>query len=160
MSGIRKAAGVALVAVPAGALGVAALTSASSGSAASTIQVTTKAVQSTHLDLGTRGLSQGDQMIFAEDVFLAGKKIGTDGGVCTVTRVLSGSAHETQCLVSATLPKGQLTFQGLFNTSQKTVRLAITGGTGAYRDTGGYVTFPHTMSATTTATLFLDHLKR
>ena len=36
-----------------------------------------KRIQTTELDLGAKGSSQGDQMVFTDDVFRDGKKVGT-----------------------------------------------------------------------------------
>ena len=106
-----------------------------------------KRIQTTNLDLGAKGSSPGDQMIFADDVFRDGKKVGTAGGACTAVRV-TGSAIQYHCQASVRLPKGQLSGQLLAWTSQQTLTYAITGGTGAYRDAGGYATVPNTQDPT------------
>jgi hypothetical protein len=69
-----------------------------------------KRIQTTNLDLGAKGSSPGDQMIFADDVFRDGKKVGTAGGACTAVRV-TGSAIQYHCQASVRLPKGQLSGQ-------------------------------------------------
>ena len=46
-----------------------------------------KRIETTNLDLGAQGSSQGDQMIFADDVFRDGKKVGTAGGACNTPTV-------------------------------------------------------------------------
>ena len=96
-------------------------------------------------------------MIFADDVFRDGKKVGTAGGACTAVRV-TPSAIQYHCQASVRLPKGQLSGQLLGWTSQQTLTYAITGGTGAYRDAGGYATLPNTQNATYRVTVFLEHL--
>jgi hypothetical protein len=116
-----------------------------------------KTVQANELDLGGTGPSQGDQVIFSDDVYRGGKKVGTDGGVFTATRVTSG-APDFQGQITFRLPEGQLTAQGLFNAAQQTLTFAITGGTGAYRDAGGYVTGPNSSSGTVRVTAFVDDL--
>lgn len=118
-----------------------------------------KRIQTTNLDLGAKGSSPGDQMIFADDVFRDGKKVGTAGGACTAVRV-TGSAIQYHCQASVRLPKGQLSGQLLAWTSQQTLTYAITGGTGAYRDAGGYATVPNTQDPTYPVTVFLEHLER
>jgi hypothetical protein len=96
-------------------------------------------IQQTNLGLAKKGPSLGDQFIYGGDVFRGGKKVGTDSVVvCTFTR-LAGANTQTQCQITLSLPEGQLTAQGLLPTGALNV-LAITGGTGVYRDAGGYVT--------------------
>jgi allene oxide cyclase-like protein len=124
---------------------------------ATVLHLVHRRVQTTDLDLGEKGSSQGDQMVFADDVFRKGKKVGTAGGACTATRV-TPSAIQYLCQASVRLPEGQLSGQLLASTSQTTLTYAIIGGTGAYRDVGGYARVPNTQSATYPVTIFVDHL--
>jgi hypothetical protein len=94
-----------------------------------------------------------------DDVFRDGKKVGTAGGACTAVRA-TASAIQYHCQASVRLPKGQLSGQLLAWTSQPTLTYAITGGTGAYRDAGGYATVPNTQDPTYPVTVFLEHLQR
>ena len=96
-------------------------------------------------------------MVFADDVFRDAKKVGTAGGACTAIRV-TPSAIQYHCQASVRLPEGQLSGQLLAWTSQQALTYAITGGTGAYRDAGGYAKVPNTQNATYPVTVFLDHL--
>jgi hypothetical protein len=95
---------------------------------------------STDFDLDKNGqYSQGDLHTFAGDLFRHGKKIGTDGGSCTVLRFERPSVT-AQCVATLSLPKGQVTVQGLVAfTDPGKVRFvhAVTGGTGAYRTAHG-----------------------
>ena len=127
------------------------------GGDGTTLRLTTETVQSSSIDLGKKGLSQGDEFLFAEDLFRGEKKVGTDGGVCTATRVLP-SATEFQCVITVSLRRGQLTLQGLFAEGQDPMRFAITGGTGAYRDAGGYAVVPSVESTTNHVTLHVEDL--
>jgi hypothetical protein len=139
-------------------LSFGAMTLASASNEHSTVlHLVDKRIQTTELDLGVKGSSQGDQMVFADDVFRDGKKVGTVGGACTATQVTS-SAIQYHCQASIRLPNGQLSGQLLAWTSQQTLTYAITGGTGAYRDAGGYARVPNTQNATYPVTVFLDHL--
>jgi hypothetical protein len=138
--------------------GVMTLASASASNNDTTVlHLVHKRIQTTELDLGATGSSQGDQMVFADDVFRDGKKVGTAGVTCTATRV-TPSAIQYHCQASVRLPKGQLSGQLLAWTSQQTLTYAITGGTGAYRDAGGYARVPNTQDATYPVTVFVDHL--
>jgi len=71
-----------------------------------------------------------------------GQKVGTDQGQCV--RTVVGEAFE--CYWTTFLPRGQITVEGPFyDTADST--LAITGGTGAYRNARGTMDL-HARSAT------------
>lgn len=90
----------------------------------------------TEIDLGEAGFSQGDQIIFADDLLRGGDKIGTDGGVCTLVRE-TGDA-EYSCDITYRLPRGAITGHALLRASElPVVRFAITGGTGAFDEVEG-----------------------
>ena len=83
---------------------------------------------------GTAGDSAGNVLTFANDVFDSSnaKKVGTDQGYCV--RIEDGKSWE--CNWTTFLPGGQITVEGPFlDTGDST--LAITGGTGAYRNVRG-----------------------
>ena len=105
------------------------------------IRVTEIIVQEAEIDLGEPGDSLGDQFVFSADLFRAGKKVGIDGGVCTIVRLEPMVSATSQCVATAELPKGQITVQGLLTFDAETEgepsRLAITGGTGKYRTAQG-----------------------
>ncbi|MFD8077930.1 hypothetical protein ACFV3E_35360 [Streptomyces sp. NPDC059718] len=90
-------------------------------------------------DLGGRGMSLGDEAIGFSDFFQNGRKVGTGGFVCTV---VSLQRSLRQCESTLRLTQGDITLQGFapFIVSFPTrFTLAITGGTGAYRDARGYM---------------------
>lgn len=108
--------------------------------------------------------SQGDRVVFADDLFTAkgGTQLGTDGGACTVVRVTDAATGSgvLQCLVTFSLPGGQITTQALntltnggFAGAQTG---AITGGTGKYRDAAGQFTVEFLSGSETNITFFLD----
>ena len=105
------------------------------------IRVTEIIVQEAGIDLGEPGDSLGDQFVFSGDLFRAGEKVGIDGGVCTLVRLVSMVSATSQCVATAELPKGQITVQGLLTFTEETEGepslLAITGGTGKYREAQG-----------------------
>jgi hypothetical protein len=78
----------------------------------------------------------GNVLTFANPVFdgVDKKQIGRDSGFCVRTRV----AHYWECMWTTFLPTGQITVQGPFSDTGNT-RLAITGGTGAYADSRGWM---------------------
>jgi hypothetical protein len=151
-TGVAAAALLALVAA-------AALPArAASSSSGKTLRLAAVTVQSTTLDLGAAGLSQGDESILTRELFLDGNKVGTSHLASTVTLVAAADS-QSQTVASFSLPDGQLTAQGLVTASQTADRLAaITGGTGAYRQAGGEVTVTRTGPTTADITLFIRDL--
>ncbi|MFJ3308581.1 hypothetical protein ACIPSA_37165 [Streptomyces sp. NPDC086549] len=96
--------------------------------------------QSTSLQVNPPGLSLGDQQIGNEELFQNGRRVGSDGFVCTVTSL---APDERQCDVTLHLPKGDITLQGLAPVVESFpthFTLAITGGTGIYKNARGYLT--------------------
>ena len=80
------------------------------------------------------GDSAGNILTFANDVYDSANanKVGSDQGSCV--RTVVGKAWE--CTWTTFLPEGQITVEGPFyDSSDSTV--AITGGTGAYRNVRG-----------------------
>ncbi|MEU1941250.1 hypothetical protein ACFW95_34615 [Streptomyces sp. NPDC059474] len=90
-------------------------------------------------DVGTPGLSVGDEFVYADKLFQGGKRIGQDGSSCQVTKLV-GEQITTNCVLSVQLPDGQITAQSLWVKGTETVRMAVTGGTGAYRGAKGELT--------------------
>jgi allene oxide cyclase len=83
---------------------------------------------------GEAGDSAGNILTFANDVYDASDthKVGTDQGYCV--RIVVGATWE--CNWTTSLPGGQITVEGPFSDTADTV-LAVTGGTGAYRNSRG-----------------------
>jgi allene oxide cyclase len=79
--------------------------------------------------------SVGDVLAFANPVYDSSNKTkeGTDNGQCVRTEV--GKAWE--CIWTVTLSGGQMTVEGPFYDGGKASELAITGGTGEYKDADG-----------------------
>ena len=102
------------------------------------IRVTEVVVQQEFFDVGEEGDSLGDYLVFSSDLFRHGKKVGTDGGTGTYVR-LEPDAATLQFVVTAVLPKGQITIQGhgTLTDDPLNIELAITGGTGKYRTAHG-----------------------
>jgi hypothetical protein len=108
--------------------------------------------------------SVGDRVVFSDDLFTAkgGPQVGTDGGECTTVRVTDAAAASgvLQCLVTFSLPGGQVTTQALntltsggFAGAQTG---AITGGTGRYRGATGQFTVEFLSGGATNITFYLD----
>jgi allene oxide cyclase len=92
------------------------------------------ATSDTTTDTGAAGDSAGDVLTFANDVFDPGdtQKVGTDQGYCI--RVVAGTSYE--CTWTTFLPGGQIVVAGPFYDAKDST-LAITGGTGRYRNARG-----------------------
>lgn len=129
------------VLVPAAVLGAAILTfavvNATAGSSRSREGGRIHVIEHATSDAVTNGTaddSAGNILTFANGVFDSSdtKKVGTDQGYCV--RIEVGKSWE--CNWTTFLPGGQITVEGPFlDTGDSTV--AITGGTGAYRNVRG-----------------------
>ena len=85
-------------------------------------------------DTGAPGDTAGDLLTFANDVFdrKDNHKVGTDQGYCV--RVVPGVSYE--CNWTTFLAGGNIVVEGPFYDAKDSV-LAITGGTGRYRNARG-----------------------
>jgi len=85
---------------------------------------------------GTQSDKLGNVLTFANPVYDAAdaKKIGADNGFCI--RSVKGKTWE--CMWTTFLPDGQITVEGPFSDTGNT-KLAITGGTGAYASSRGWM---------------------
>jgi hypothetical protein len=107
------------------------------------IQLVARTVREDFLDLDrNQRPSPGDQLVFFDNLFRDSKKVGIDGGACTVTDVSKDLSKETvNCVFTLSLPRGQITVQGLITFTEAAPAppffVAITGGTGAYRTAHG-----------------------
>src|SRR5512132_1429498 len=110
----RARTGLVAVALLALALvaAVALPSHAASASSAKTLRLAAVTIQSTTLDLGAPGPSQGDQSILTRELFLDGNKVGTAHLVATIT-LLTGADSQSQSVATFSLPDGQLSAQGL-----------------------------------------------
>jgi hypothetical protein len=99
------------------------------------LQFLVKFGQDTFLDLGTPGLSQGDEFIFDDLVFTpdGSTQVGYDGGSCVIFDV---TKPEENCTVTFSLSDGDIMTQFL-NSPPPAKTFAVTGGTGNYRNVRG-----------------------
>jgi hypothetical protein len=122
------------------------------------IRVISREVDSADLDLGERGFSIGDRFVFSDNLFRHGNRVGTDHGECVTTRI-QGPRGGFQCNATAVLRRGQITAQGAVTFNQEQTgrfTLAVTGGTGRFRDAGGQVVVHETGIRTTVLTFMLE----
>jgi hypothetical protein len=143
---MRRIIGIALLAMTL-TVGNLSLTSASASrnDDGDVIRLVAKAVVDEFIDMDPKGdvPTAGDLLVFSDDVYRHGKKVGFLDGTCTFTRVeaTSGRFH---CPATLTLPKGQITTQGAIlipfeEDFTEPFYVAITGGTGAYGEAHGQV---------------------
>jgi len=124
-------------AVIAAAVLVFAVVNAAAGSSRSSEGGTIHVIEHATTDAVTNGSAAdaaGNILTFANEVFDSANagKVGTDQGYCV--RIEVGKSWE--CVWTTFLPGGQITVEGPFlDTSDSTV--AVTGGTGAYRNVRG-----------------------
>ena len=111
----------------------------------------TVTAQEAELDLGTPGFGVGDRFTFSDNLLRSGRQVGVLGGECIVVRIEPNPVPPGQeptsamvsCSASVQLARGQITLQGLVTFSAQSgpsVKIAITGGTGAYRTAHGVAT--------------------
>jgi hypothetical protein len=102
--------------------------------AAEQIKVVERPVGETTVDLGAKGDSVGDMLVFANGVFDAANKTqaGSDQGYCV--RTIVGKSWE--CIWTLTLKAGQITVEGPFMDEGDSL-FAVTGGTGRYAGAKG-----------------------
>jgi hypothetical protein len=107
---------------------------ATPSAASRVITVVEHATTDATTDTGAAGDSAGDVLTFANDVFDAkdAKKVARDQGFCI--RTVRGTAYE--CNWTTFLSGGQITVEGPFYDKRDST-LAITGGTGIYRNARG-----------------------
>ncbi len=125
---------------------------AASGGSGKTLTVVERAESDTVVDLGASGDSIGDLLAFGNPIFNAAntRQIGRDEGSCVRTN--PGLAWE--CTWTTIVPGGSLTAEGPFYDDLRDSSLAITGGTGAYRNARGEMTL-HARNAQGTAFDFI-----
>lgn len=80
----------------------------------------------------------GDRFEFNSDLIRNGDVIGHQGAVCTVVSVRPNGDHALLCSGTFTLPRGSITTQA-YHSASGAGGIAITGGTGIYRDARGQV---------------------
>jgi allene oxide cyclase-like protein len=87
-------------------------------------------------------LNPGDEDVFYEALYKHGHRVGHVHAVCTIIKTTTHPGVE-QCVVTFSLPKGDITVQGLIPEpppgKNPPFVQAITGGTGAYSTAHGAV---------------------
>lgn len=127
---------LAIAAALAGAFAVFGWTSAA-GTGPATVRVVDRQFGYTRVDIGPHGLSPGDSEVITTRVFnrkVTSRPIGSGRFICTFTNGLNRT-----CIVTVTLPRGQLVASGGVRYRQF-YELAVIGGTGLYDNARGTMT--------------------
>src|SRR5690349_19341728 len=100
-----------------------------------TFRVTATVTEVSQIDLGAKGSSLGDEIVFSGKLLRRGTEVGHQGATCTT---VSMQRQEAQCDATYSLPGGQITAQAVFVLgSPAPYSVAVTGGTGRYRSAEG-----------------------
>jgi allene oxide cyclase len=116
-------------------LTIAVMSGGASTTPGQTVHVIEHANTDVTADVDPPGDSHGDVLTFHNPVFNAAdsQQVGRDQGYCIRIKKVDGSY---ECNWTTFLENGHITVEGPFFDT-KNSRLAITGGTGAYRDARG-----------------------
>jgi hypothetical protein len=138
----------------AAALAAGASLAALPAMAAERIAVVERPAGETTVDLGAKGDSIGDLLVFANKIYDAGNKVqvGSDQGYCV--RTVVGKSWE--CFWTLMLKAGQITVEGPFMDEGDSL-MTVTGGTGKYAGAKGSMKL-HPRDATPTGYDFLYEL--
>ncbi len=114
---------------------------------AETLSLVERATTDKTIDLGEKGDSLGDLLVFANPVFdfANQRQLGTDQGYCV--RVIVAKSWE--CFWTLALKDGQITSEGPFFDQGDSV-MVVTGGTGKYAGAKGSLKL-HSRDAKSTA---------
>lgn len=102
-------------------------------------------------------LALGDANVFHDQLLVDGERVGDQTGSCVITAL--DPLILANCSLVVRLPDGEITGQFATSPGPDPKPLALTGGTGAYRDIGGEGTLVEFGDETGTLTLELVHFK-
>jgi hypothetical protein len=133
----------ALTAILLAACAAASACGAPDAPARTTLSLHEHDTQQVNLDLGSPGAGPGDVFVFAGDLFdhRGGTRLGRADGHATTTSGDPATPGELLFTVTLTLARGQIEAQGSYDSAAlfagQILPIAITGGTGDYRDARG-----------------------
>jgi Dirigent-like protein len=127
---------IAVVAV----IAVSAALAGAAGAASRTIRVTSVTVSMVSHDVGPKGASKGDTIVYRDRLVNAapqfgreqGVQVGTDSGTMTFT-----SPHTATFKGKVVLPGGTLTLSGAVYSTADGLVVPVTGGTGVFAHVRG-----------------------
>jgi hypothetical protein len=89
------------------------------------------------VDVGDKGTSLGDEIVFSSKLLQDGNQVGHQGAVCTT---VSLERQEAQCIATYSFSGGQITAQALVILGSSAPYLvSITGGAGQYEGAEGEI---------------------
>ncbi len=135
----------AAASIAAVAVGVSAVGSAKAGlpekGGVEVLELKVRNDQYTAVDLGPAGPSLGDMDVYSGTAMKDGQSVGRGGGTCQVVHV-KGDELTSQCLLTMEVAHGSLTIQSLWTRGGAgSLDMAVTGGTGVYRNARGIARF-------------------
>ena len=102
-------------------------------------------------------LALGDGNVFYDQLLVDGEQVGDEAGSCVIVALAPDIV--ANCSIVVRLPDGHITGQFATSPGPDPKPLALTGGTGAYRDIGGEGTLVEFGDETGTLTLELVHFR-
>jgi allene oxide cyclase-like protein len=96
-------------------------------------------------------LALGDGNVFYDQLFVDGERVGDEAGSCVIVALTPDVV--ANCSLVVRLPDGAITGQFATSPGPAPKPIALTGGTGAYRDIGGEGTLVEFGDETGTLTL-------
>jgi hypothetical protein len=137
---VLTAAVIAVLAIVAGTVSAAAASPAAGPSAAKSTTLVfdvvfspTEFVQANNVRNPESPFALGDELVFHDQLFSGGQHAGDEAGSCVIVDVSPSLAN---CTEGIRLQHGTITAQFL-NAPPPTKQIAVTGGTGTYRNAGG-----------------------
>jgi len=121
----------------AGLLAAAILAAPSAQAAERTLRVRETIVATHSDDVGKKGPSLGDRLMFVSKLSSGTSRTGAAVGDCTWYSGKSKATAQYYCTEVFRLRGGQIAIAGLFSYTRTVNTFAITGGTGRFRDSTG-----------------------
>ncbi|GAA2663740.1 hypothetical protein GCM10009864_35040 [Streptomyces lunalinharesii] len=106
------------------------------GNQAEVLELKVQNEQHATTDLGPTGPSLGDMEVYSGAMMKDGRRVGRGGGACQILYVKDGELT-SQCLITIDLEHGSLAMQSLWASGTTSLTMAITGGTGIYKNARG-----------------------
>lgn len=104
------------------------------------IELQLKDLEYESVDLGEAGPSLGDMSVYCATAVENGRDVGRGAGTSQVVHV-GGGKVTSQAVITLELKRGSLTMQSLRPEEASSLDMAITGGTGAFKDARGSVRY-------------------
>ncbi|MGW6061939.1 allene oxide cyclase barrel-like domain-containing protein [Streptomyces sp. NPDC055189] len=104
------------------------------------IELQLKDLEYESVDVGKAGPSLGDMSVYCATAVENGRVVGRGAGTAQVVYV-GGGKVTSQAVITIELERGSLTMQSLRSQEASSLDMAITGGTGAFKDARGSVRY-------------------